>query len=332
MSANGAPSFVQPGGAQTYPQPLNLDGCHLFSFMLEADATALRQICDTYLNGPAGGQVHYVPLASCAMIAVAMTSKISCTDLPPEKQFWLPETDIAFWIPVVRGKKEAGFFIAESLQWFLPYVFVNNTWAVVSGREIYGYPKAMSSFELPPPADPKRFTVDTLTVKEFGPDAQATWQRLFEINRLSAPGGNLLKRTFVSLATAGEEFLKSMLAGRALLIPGLGVWEELIKLVIHGTMPMVFLKQFRDALVGADACYQAVVEAPARIVKIRTAGELADDYQVTIQTFASHPIVNDLGLQGQRDAATGAWTGKPFGVWYADFDFQALNATQIWTG
>ena len=331
MGDNLTPRFVQPGGSQTYPQPLDLKNCHLFSFVLEADATALRQICDTYLNDPVNGQVTYVPLASCAMLMVAMIGKISCVNSPPEQQFWLPETDIAFWVPVLAGKTEGGLFIAESLQWFLPYVFVDNTWAVASGREIYGYPKAMSSFALPSPADPDHFRVDTLTVKTFGPDSEATWQRLFEIDRVGSLGGNLFTRTFHDLMEAGEAFLKAMIADRLLPIPGLGLIEELFQFVAHGTMPMVFLKQFRDARVGTNACYQAVVEAPARITTFRSAGEIGADYQVTIHSYASHPIVADLGLLGTVNTATNDWSGKVLSAWYADFDFQTLDASRIWT-
>jgi hypothetical protein len=330
MGDDRTPRFVQPGGSQTYPQPLNLQDCHLFSFVLEADATALRQICDTFLNDPVNGQVTYVPLASCALLMVAMIGKISCANLPPDRQFWLPETDIALWVPVLKGKTEGGLFVAESLQWFLPYVFVDNTWAVASGREIYGYPKAMSSFELPSPEDPNRFRVDTLTVKTFGPEAQATWQRLIEVDRVGSPGG-LLRRTFHSLVEAGEDFLRAAIADRLLPIPGLGLLEELFEFVVHGIMPMVFLKQFRDARIGTNACYQAVVEAPAHITKFRRAGEIAADYQVKIHNYTSHPIVADLGLTGTVAAGTDTWSANALSAWYADFDFQVLDATRIWT-
>ncbi len=329
MANDRRPQFIQPGGAQTYPQPLDLRDCHLFSFVLEADAGALQQICDRYLNGPAQGQVTYVPAASCVMLMVAMTGRISCINLPPEQQFWLPETDIAFWIPVLKGTQEAGVFVAESLQWFLPYVFVDNTWATASGREIYGYPKAMSALTLPPPDDPNYFGVDTLTVKAFGPDAEATWQRLIEIDRTST-GGGLIMRTIESIGEATRDFLKAIFAERLLPVPGLGLVEELYRFVTHGTMPMVFLKQFRDARVGTDACYQAVVEAPAQITRFRKAGEVAADYSVTIRSYASHPIVADLGLQGTVVPGKDWWRGVVSSAWYLDFDFQVLGAASMW--
>lgn len=331
MSDIRLPQFVQQGGSQTFPQPLALTNCHLFSFILEADAKALTRLCDTFLNDPAREQATYVPLASCAMLAVTMIGKISCTSLPPEKQFWLPETDVAFWVPVLQGRKHGGLFVAESLQWFLPYVFVDNSWAVASGREIYGFPKAMSSFVLPSPEDPDRFCVDTLTVKTFGPEAQATWQRLFEVNRQGKPAGGLLLRTFASMVEAGEEFLKAAMAERMLPIPGIGLLDDIYQLVVHGTMKMVFLKQFRDAMIGESACYQAVVEASSQITKFRSAGEIDADYEVIIHSYASHPIVADLGLSGEIIAGTDDWRGKVQSAWYASMDSVIENASRTHT-
>ena len=46
------------------------------------------------------------------------------------------ETDVAFWVPVVGGQRVGGVFIAETVAWFLPCVFVNNAWASATGREI----------------------------------------------------------------------------------------------------------------------------------------------------------------------------------------------------
>lgn len=331
MATDGIP-FVQPGGAQTYPQPLKLEDCQLFSFVLSADQAALGRLCDRYLNGPAQGEAQFVPLASCALLVVAMIDKISCEALPPDQQFYIKETDIAFWIPVLRGRTEGGVFLCESLDWFLPYVFVDNSWAVASGREIYGYPKALASFQLPQTGNPDRFAVDTLVVKKFGPDVPATWQRLFEVEREGGMAGTAVARSFESLAEAGKALLTRLTDGLPFPVPGIGIASELLDFVVHGTIPLVFLKQFRDARGGSSACYQAVVEAPAQLEfdSIRNINELADAYRVTVHSFASHPIVKELGLRGTTDPATGDWTATATSAWQAEFSFQCLDATNIW--
>ncbi len=76
---------------------------------------------------------------------------------------------------------------------------------------------------------------------------------------------------------------------------------------------MIFLKQFRDHADGNLACYQAVVEALVRVGAFRSAGWLPGTYEVAIESYASHPIVADLGLG----------SGKPpvVAAAYLDFDF-----------
>ena len=130
------PAYIDRGGAQTYAQPLQLTGCRFYSFVLDAAEASLQAVCDRYLNGPAGGRAEYRPLFGCAVLGAAVIDAIRCLDRPPAEQFSITETDIAFWLPVLRGRTVAGVFIAESLQWFLPYVFVNNTWAVALRKEL----------------------------------------------------------------------------------------------------------------------------------------------------------------------------------------------------
>jgi len=72
---------------------------------------------------------------------------------------------------------------------------------------------------------------------------------------------------------------------------------------------MVFLKQFRDVADGHLACYQAIVEAPSRLVDLRQAGALASEYRVTVNQYASHPILDEIGLEAQSalPAADSPW-------------------------
>lgn len=322
------PAYIDRGGAQTYSQPLELIGCRFYSFVLDADQASLQAVCDRYLNGPAGGRAEYRPLFGCAVLGAAVIDAIRCLDRPPAEQFSITETDVAFWLPVLRGRTVAGVFIAESLQWFLPYVFVNNTWAVASGREIYGFPKAMCDIAVPPANAPDRFEIRTLVVRKFGPDARAETLPLIDITRKSSQG-DFLSEAFQTLEEAGRAFLEPLFGERRIVIPGIGLLEEVFNLVRHGTMPMVFLKEFRDVADGSRACYRAVVTAPAEVTRLRQVGRIGHPYQVAIHQYASHPIVRELGLAGRVDPAQNVWTAEVRSAWYVDFDFNLLNGAPV---
>ena len=64
---------------------------------------------------------------------------------------------------------------------------------------------------------------------------------------------------------------------------------------ITGTFPIIGLKQFRDIAQSDRACYQAITDAPMKIVDFH-AGGLLGEYVVNLGGLASEPIRQDLGL------------------------------------
>jgi hypothetical protein len=104
------------------------------------------------------------------------------------------------------------------------------------------------------------------------------------------------------------------------LVPGLG--SSLAGGLTGFEAPMIFLKQFRAISDGKRACYQAIVEAPARLHTLRSAGRMRGRHEVEIQPYESHPIARDLGLrQGKL---------TPFASVHADFDFVMENGRELW--
>jgi hypothetical protein len=318
-----ATPFVEGGGMQTYPQPYTAVGTRFYGFLLEADATRLRALCNKYLNGPAQGHVDYHPLVPRVVLGVADIPRfnIGAADNRP---FWTPEIDVAFWVPVVAVKRVAGIDIAERFAWFLPYVFVDNTWAFASGREVYGFPKEIGTFHIPrSPTDAALFTLDTLAVKQYDPACQARVERLLTLRRVGDGEVGALDRTWSSLKEAFEDLLR-MLAGSGdkVTLPGIGLAIELFDFLVHHEYPMVFLKQFRDTTDGMRACYLAIIEAMTKISNFHKGGWLAGQYELTLEAFASHPIAQELGMKASPQPVLAAA--------YMEFDFVTENGKVLW--
>ncbi len=122
------------------------------------------------------------------------------------------------------------------------------------------------------------------------------------------------RSTWETLEEAAREFLGILAGGDRVMLPGLGIAHEMFEFFEHREYPLIFLKEFRDHADGKLACYQAVVEALVRVGTFRSAGWLPGSYEVSIESYASHPVVADLGLG----------SGKPpvVAAAYLDFDFQ----------
>jgi hypothetical protein len=319
--------YVLRGGQQTYPQPYDIEGVRFYSFVLDADYDALESYVDRVLNGPAGGAVVYKPLVGRVMLGLMESTRIWAG--PPEKRlFSVAERDLAFWIPVVSVQKLGPIEFATRLVWYMSYVIVDDSLAVAMGREVYGFPKELGNFDQQPPVGPggpastflERLKVETLAVKEYGPAAAPSFQPVVEIRRTGAEPG-AAARTWETLEEAAREFLGILAGGDRVTLPGLGIVHEMFEFFEHREYPLIFLKQFRDHADGNLACYQAVVEALVRVGKFRSAGWLPGTYEVAIESYASHPIVADLGLGGGTPPVVAAA--------YLDFDFTMENGTLV---
>ena len=321
--------FVDLGGSQTYPQPYSIQGARFYSFLLDADYAALQAYIDRVLNAPAGGKVVYKPLVGRVMLGLMEAARIYAGS-PKDATFWIPERDLAFWIPVVKTHHFGPIEIATRIDWYMSYVTVDDPWAVACGREIYGFPKELGVFDQEPPIGPggpsssllTRLAVATQTVVEFGPDARAMPRPLVEIRRTGEPP-TAGERAWGTLGEAAREFLGVFLGGHHVTIPGLGVVGEVLEFLEHHDYPLIFLKQFRDIVDGHLACYQAVLEAPAKVTAFRKAAWLPGRYEVSITPYASHPIVADLGLGGATPPVVAAA--------YLDFDIR-IEAGSVITG
>jgi hypothetical protein len=325
MSQPERPEYVDHGGQQVFCQPLELHGVRFYSFLLEADGQALRELCDQRLNRPAGGQVEYHPLVPRVLLGVADIGKAFCVSPPDSAKGWIREVDVAFWVPVAAVRRDDGRARVERVAWFLPYVFVDSGIAAASGRETYGFPKALGQFQVPAgPDGPVCVAVDTHVVERYGPGAgEVTPRRLLEVQPAADAGEGGLARVWGGIQEAFTDFM-GLFRGTdgSVTLPGLGLAIEVLDFLTHQEVPLVFLKQFRDVADGRRACYQAIVEAPAQVLRFRTARELQGAYRVVLHHYDSCPIARDLGLTAEGQPALAAW--------YTDFDFVLRDGREVW--
>jgi uncharacterized protein with NAD-binding domain and iron-sulfur cluster len=291
------PRYIERGGEIVVRQPLLLSGVTTSSFILAADVGRLTALVDRILNAPANGAVRYVPAGPFVALVCADIARGQALDEPDRSRGWMAERDVAFWVPLWAGKQVGTAFVPQRLVFFLPYVFVDNIAAAVTGREIYGFPKETGILTFPKePGALGSFTVDTLAMRKRGHGSRGEVMRLVEIDPSGAPVPPS-ESGWVDLE-AGIRELDGRF--RDLIMKGfVDPLADAALSALRGTgqpgMRLVFLKQFRDAVDPGRACYQAIVEAPAVVKAVRGGGWLPP-HRVRIAQAESHPIVQELGL------------------------------------
>jgi hypothetical protein len=310
------PEYIARGGDLVMAPPLALNGATMYSFLVGAELSALQAICDQQLNAVTGPDVIYKPLVPMAAIVCADIANSYSTVPPDSTKGWMSERDFGIWIPVVRGTMSGGTWKAGPIGWYLPYVFVDNVAAMVTGREVFGFFKQTATLIMPPaPKEPGVFSVDALVIPEFAPTSQAQVLRLMTLTSIDgapAPAGSWGD----SVKTAFEDVwskLKTIIGDvRDLPIPIWDLLKNAFQELITGDIPMVFLKQFRDGTDPTKACYQAVLEAPAHLVKFHD-GWFTHPHDITIVPVDSHPIARECGLAtGTLRAEIGFWCRMDF--------------------
>ena len=87
-------------------------------------------------------------------------------------------------------------------------------------------------------------------------------------------------------------------------------------------MPMVFLKQFRDAVKADIACFQSIQEATAGMTQFHSGCIYFDQYEILFEDWESHPLRRELGLpQGAIPVEQAFW---------ALFDFEIGFCKEVW--
>src|SRR4030095_2388784 len=270
--------------------------------------------CDQTLNASESFVYKYVPITSSVMLVFA-DMLVSSLDERDQQVGLIPETEVSFWVLAVAMQKTRGGYMPHHLAWFLPYLLVDEGNAIATGREIFGFNKLGAQFQKPRQIQNPEFTTDVLGFKQFGADFIAQRERLLELSASSSPDPTRSSDLDSIKNGMAAELFKNM---RTNLGGGL---VDFAARFINDHIPLVFLKQFRDAQNTRKACYQRLIEAPLKVETFFEGGIFLKPYMLNIASLASHPLAQNLGLKGAEQRST-------LGVWMR-VDFVLENGVEV---
>jgi uncharacterized protein with NAD-binding domain and iron-sulfur cluster len=307
---SGATYIARPGDEEM-PLPYAFTGLTIRSFPLPADTATLQVMCDRYLNIAPPEVLEYRPLGGLVFMQVATYQSLASRT---DREGFFSENEISFNVLVARGRRINGRWEAQDLAFYFPYIYVDNPWAIATGREVFGYPKAWSTLQIPDdPRHPAPVRLDTMVLPVLAPATKLELRPLVEIERHQE---RRLAEWLHEIRDLGIG-LKDYLLGHSGLLAQLdrSLVGEVAQTLTRGRIPVVSLKQYRDVVSPDRACYQAIVNAVMRITKYHGGGLLEGDYRVRIHDYESTPIVRELGLQVNGDG-----TLSPRAAYWLSFD------------
>ncbi|QLE58570.1 hypothetical protein [Nostoc sp. TCL26-01] len=330
------PKYIERADGQAFNQPYEIKGTKMYGFVVEGSMAKLQEICDKYLNDPNNGEIEYRPATNYLILTFNKIDSLSSIYPPDYDKGTVFEEEAIFWMLTVVGRKVGPFFIADRLAWFMPYLYVNNSPILVSGREVYGFFKQLGTFKIPDlDQQPDLLTVDTLVFKEFSPTSKSLDARLLEVQRLSTGEQHPDIKTWDTFEQAAKAIASLLFDNDEITIPGLQLPLNLLEYLLGRIVPLVTLKQIRDVENSKKACYQALIESPMQLQtfyggKLFGFNNFGDQFQLKINNFASQPIVQDLGL-GQGYAPGSESVNIPVKLGFVlNFDFTLKDGKTVW--
>lgn len=306
--------YVDFGGNLVWPLPARCDGLRLDGFFfLPPSLPALQRLCDRVFSDPTSGAVSWAPLP--LLFVTFGEYARSYSEVPGYRERGAVKyAEVALWMYLVAKEDIAPNIPRGSVAVFVPYIWVDDQYPQVGGREMLGIPKGTGRFTMPRfDDDPGLWALDTVGIPKFAPDAIAESGRLLSVRRTDA-------------ATAGEpvsiwnSFVHAVDGVRAALTqPGddrplrnvadllsaaerdLDVAADIAGALVKQSIPTVALRQFRDSTTEHGAIAQAVLYFEAGMENL-TGRLLPGDYQLTVAAWDSHPIARELGVTGTLSA------------------------------
>ena len=291
--AENLPRYIDGGHPFPILRPPYLqENVQLAAFLLAADGARLTALCDQFLNAPAPEQLKFTPLLNSIILTYA-DMQISSLDERDRRVGKMNETEVGFWLLTLVSRRVGDVWIPDHLAWFMPYLFVDNAYAIAAGREVYGFNKMGAWFEKAGEIKRPFIQMSVLGFKQFAPDAVAQVEPLLSIHAADGEAG----KAWESWDEAKADLQNST---------GLGDLTRLL----NDNIPLVFLKQFRDAADSSAACYQSLIEAPMEVGAFRGGGWLPTGGVLTFNSLESHPVAESLGIvleKGSVGIQTAVW-------------------------
>jgi hypothetical protein len=329
------PLYVERGGELVTRHPFDANGVHLHAFALPGDPDLLARFCEDTFVIPSGGSERYVPFSPHVLVILAQIDELRSSERPDRFLGAVGETELGLWVPLYDQRR-------GRLVWAIPYLFVDHPAPLLGGREIYGFPKRLAEFRLASDdtavdlPELSGFEVRTLSIDRFEADARMVDQRVIAGKRVAARAevDSSWERATAGLASLrsrfarGELSAKRRVAGRPLrerrlsdALDAAGLLARFLALFDVGQVPVVLLKQFRDAADPRRACYQAIVEVVHEPRGIR-GGAVLEDWEIETVDLDGLPLQRELGIV--------AGIHKPEAAFRLELDFQISLGTVLW--
>jgi hypothetical protein len=277
--------YVNQIGDTQNPPPYTFPDVLINSFRLKVSLDALTAICDDLLNigDPNDRGFEFRPVFPFVDLEVLSYPRMEYALFPWAG--YVSQLECCVRIFVMKYINCHGWVWPDGeIAIFCPFVIVNNPWSAFAGRDVLGYPKLIGNFTEFSASDPS-MTIKTEVFRQLFKKQKSTCEPIVTVAKapkgakeIEPPGRKWpWGQIDDDLLDAAERIL-----GKAFVFD-------------PDFFEAVQMKQFRDATLPFNACYQAILQA---LMAIEASGEFAKlpPARVTLNDYATFDLAKRLGL------------------------------------
>ncbi len=283
--------FIQRDSDPQMPAPYEFPGVTIRSFQLEADWNALNALCDRTLNigrfQDRGFLYRPLPLFPIVGLDVLTYPRMEDADPRYSNRGFVTQHECYFRMFVVKYISIFGLLLPVDVSIFFPYMFVDESWSLISGREVVGLPKVRARIDVPEP--PNDIVVSTDVFAKYSPETKLEEKPAVTIHPMEPGEASKQQADPAHHWPWGHFDVKRLDSMHQALFP------QAPGAVLSGGFSTVQLKQFRDAENDAYACYQALLRGEFTVRNVKLLSVSAPS-QITIPPYDSLQIASNLGL------------------------------------
>lgn len=287
-------SFIPRIDDPEIPPPYKFPGITIMSFQLPATLANLQTLCDQLLNigSLADRGFEYRAFTDFVDMEIVTYPKMLFDQPPFSNMGYATQQELYFRFYVWKFNLIGGLLFPDLFpQLFFPFIYVDNSWSMISGRNVIGLPKVMAQF-CPTPmlgTKPLQITASALALKSFSAATKLDWQPIVQIDPR--------KGVAAAKAPTGSWPWVGLAAKPAIADLHLKVHSQAFTANLPSMFSTVQLKQFRDLPTGA--CFQAVVNTPFTPSNPLPLKAL-EPVTVTVNSYASLDIPGSLGFPAEK--------------------------------
>lgn len=306
--------FIERSGERSFAPPYQASNVRLNGYVLRGNIEEMQRLCDLNLNWVGGGRS---PIFSPLSANVLLTIESMDVRLPKGMAGILPVREIAVWIPV-QHPGGVGFFVS--------HMYIDTDFGMFTGRDVLGFPKSYVNFEAFPGdyRRPNAFAANVFALRRFAAEERLSMRRLMDVDLsrshdISPPPESEDPEEFA------QEIAKLLLGQQGDGEPAEAMDTSTLnparttRGVIAGRVfgwlarpiPVILLKEHRDAEDPGKACFRRLVSVSANLDQVRRLGWLPGEYRIRFAELDSEPLHRLIPPQSVE------WPR----AFYMDFDF-----------